>query len=556
VEQFNSYFINVGASLDKKIQNTHIKPDSYISQSVTNTIFFSPVIEDEVISIIKNMKNSSPGWDSIPPSLLKKTYIEFVKPLTHTLNLSIIQGIFPEELKIAKVIPIYKAGDQSTFSNYRPVSVLPSFSKIFEKIMYDRIMSFINKNQLLYDYQFGFRKNRSTSMALIKLLDNITNALDNGECVLGVFLDFSKAFDTVNFKILFMKLKHYGFRGQPLELMKSYLSNRKQYVSFSDANSRKQIIKCGVPQGSILGPILFLLYINDMATVSKAIFPLLFADDTNVFINGKDIDVLMKNMNIELGKLIVWLQCNRLSLNIKKKHFMIFKSKRKKINRPLIPLQMNSEYLQEVTYTKFLGIIIDNELSWSQHINYIKGKIAKGIGIIGKAKHLLNQETLKTLYYSFVYPYLNYCIIVWGNTYNKYVDELFKLQKKVVRIITGSHYLEHTKELFRTLYILPIRKILLYNISQFMYRYIEGTLPDIFNDMFSFNRAYHSYNTRSANLLSVPKHNLNVRSFSIKVTGVRVWNLLTSYNLHICKSLEIFKRNVKIFLNSNDINLF
>jgi hypothetical protein len=216
---------------------------------------------------------------------------------------------------------------------------------------------------------------------------------------------------------------------------------------------------------------------------------------------------------------------------------------------------MNGEHIQEVTHTKFLGVIIDNHLSWSEHIKYIKGKIAKGIGIIGKAKYVLNNKALKTLYYSFIYPYLNYCIIVWGNAYDKYVNELMMLQKKVLRMITGSHYLAHTGELFRNQFILPIKKILWYNIAQFMYRYNKGDLPEIFNSMFTFNRTFHSYNTRTADLLNMPKHNTKLRSFTIKVTGVRVWNKIVLLNLHSCKSIEMFKRSIKSFLNTNEIQL-
>ena len=204
-------------------------------------------------------------------------------PLTHIMNMSILHGVFPSELKIAKVIPLFKAGDKMVMSNYRPVSVLPLFSKILERLMYTRLLKFINENGLLYKFQFGFRESHSPNLAIIYLVDKISNALEEGDYVLGLFLDFSKAFDTVNHNILFEKLEFYGVRGTALDWFKSYLNAREQYVVFDGTESSHKHISCGVLQGSILGPLLFLLYINDLAMVSDKLFSLLFADDSNMF---------------------------------------------------------------------------------------------------------------------------------------------------------------------------------------------------------------------------------------------------------------------------------
>ena len=289
--------------------------------SNSNSIFIAPVVENEVHSLILNLKSNSPGWDSVSATIIKSAERTILKPLTHVLNLSVTTGTFPSEMKIARVIPLLKTGDPMVLTNYRPVSVLPVFSKVLERLMYNRLISFVNKHKLLYSYQFGFRERYSTSLAMINLVDRISQALDDGDYVLGLYLDFTKAFDTVNHQILLQKLEHYGIRGIGLEWFRSYLSHREQYVDFDGTKSKTNWVKCGVPQGSILGPLLFLLYINDLSNVSSFLFSLLFADDSNMFASGKDPNELIHSTNEEIKKISNWLDINKLTLNVKKNTF-------------------------------------------------------------------------------------------------------------------------------------------------------------------------------------------------------------------------------------------
>ena len=281
-------------------------------------MYVASVTEDEVEKIIKGLKDASPGWDGIHAKIVKSTRHVHLDVLTHVFNLSVCNGVFPCELKLAKCIPLFKSDNCMLINNYRPVSLLPVFSKILEKLMYDRLLSFVNKHKLLYKYQFGFREKHGTDIALIVLIDKIVAALNNDEIVLGVYLDLSKAFDIVNHEILIIKLYKYGIRGIVLEWLKSYLSGRSQYVSYCNHDSSSMSVKCGVPQRSILGPLLFLLYVNDIYNVSSVLFTLLFADDTNVFVHGKNIVNLVRTMNEELCKLSDWMDVNKSSLNVEK----------------------------------------------------------------------------------------------------------------------------------------------------------------------------------------------------------------------------------------------
>ena len=346
----------------------------------------------------------------------------YISPLVHILNLSLKQGVFPSELKIARVIPIYKlGGDNMQINNYRPVSVLAFISKIVERIMYNRIIEYVNKHNILYKYQSGFREKHGTNTALIVLIDKTSTAINNGDRVLGVFLDFSKAFVTVDHSILLKKLYKYGIRGAAHKWVSRYLYGRQQFVSFNNKRSKTYSISCGVPQGSILGPLLFLLYVNDIAQVSSILFPIMYADDTNLFLQGKCLNTLIEKMNLELQKIVEWLKCNKLSLNIDKTHYSIFRSIRK---CPVTTnhLKINNENLKHVKDTKFVGVIIDEHLNWASHIKTIKCKLARGIGMLCKARKVLKSSTLL--------PYICYCIEVWGSACDKYISSLFKIQKK------------------------------------------------------------------------------------------------------------------------------
>ena len=262
------------------------------------------------------MNKSAAGYDEMPSSIMKQCVEYYIKPLTFLINMSITQGTVPNELKIAKVIPLYKGEDIQLIENYRPISILPYFSKIFEKVIFRYVIEFIEENNILYEYQFGFRKNHSTSHAIITLVERVNKALDTGKYVVGVFIDLKKAFDTIDHGILMRKLELYGIQRNILNWFKSYLSYRCQYVEYKNTISERKYIHHGVPQGSILGPLLFILYVNDFSRSSDLLFSILFADDTTVLIEGVSYEDIIINLNIELQKVDSWLRANKLTINI------------------------------------------------------------------------------------------------------------------------------------------------------------------------------------------------------------------------------------------------
>ena len=542
--KFNDFFVNVGVSLSDKIPQSSRSAQSYLTDSYTKTLFLTPVNRNELINVIKQLKtNTSSGWDDLSPKILQMCHLHILDPLLHIVNLSLNQGIFPDKLKLAKVVPLFKGNEIYLFTNYRPISILNCFSKIFERVFYNRLYNFLNSENILYDKQFGFRKSFSTEIALTLLLDRITCAIEQGEFVLGVFLDFSKAFDTVNHSILLSKLYYYGIRGVANDWLKSYLTNRKQFVVYDNVKSSEKTILCGVPQGSILGPLLFLIYINDLTKISNVLYTVMYADDTNIFISGKCLRELETIMNRELLLLNEWLFANKLSLNVNKTHFMIICPPKVKLAYN-INLKINNCPIYSVQHTQFLGVILDSKLSWKPHIKHVATKLSKNLGILNKARRHLDMKSLNCLYYAFLYPYFTYCISIWGGTNVTTLQPLIKLQKWAVKTISCKPKRTASSPLFKSLRILTIRQIYDLQVLTFMYKYKKSLLPSVFNSFYITTSTIHHHYTRQHNNYYLPRCRLDLTKSFIKYSGCHLWNALDNTIKSFSGSVSLFKKQI------------
>ena len=305
--------------------------------------------------------------------------------------------------------------------------------------MCKRLTNYIERREILYKGPFGFRSKHSTVQAVISITDKIQRAIEDGLFSCGIFLDLSKAFDTVNHQILITKLEHYGIRGITKDWFISYLENRKQFVSIGSSVSDELVVPCGVPQGSVLGPLLFLLYMNDFNNSSKVFDFHLFATDSNLFCTNKSVLDMEQVVNDNIVNINSWLNCNKLSLNIDKTNFVIFHPPQKKITSS-IKIFINQVQIKQETSLKYLGIYIDCNLNWKSHIQHISKKIKRSIGMLCKIRHFVTSHVITQFYYSLIYPYLTYGITLWGNTYISNLNPIITLQKRVVRIITFSKF--------------------------------------------------------------------------------------------------------------------
>jgi hypothetical protein len=542
--EFCNFFTNIGKQYANDIPPSKFTFDQFMRNKSQQNMFLAPTDPYEVSKLIESLKSkNSSGHDGITPTLIKDIKYEISHPVTILINKSLSTGIVPESLKIAKVIPIYKAKDKEQLNNYRPISLLPTISKILEKIIHKRLYNFLLTQSIFYPSQYGFRPKHSTTQAIHEFVDETITSFENKKTTLGVFLDLSKAFDTIDHGILLKKLEWYGVRGMALEWFRSYLSNRKQFVQYKESKSSTHTIPCGVPQGSVLGPLLFIVYTNDLPnclTHSKAI---LFADDTTISFTSDDIPILFKYVNFDLESLSEWFRANKLSLNIGKTNYVIFRTNSKPLVKDL-NIKIGNEVIERKSVIKFLGVYIDEKLEWHDHINYIKNKLNSSLYALRKVKNILKTNHLITLYYSLIYPYIDYGISLWGSTHSTHINKIFIKQKKAIRIVTRAEYNAHTSPLFKKLNIIKLHDIYILQVAKYMYNFSQQTLPLPLTHIITFNEDIHTHDTRNRNNPHISQRRVSIASNCLRHKGPEIWYSIP-HEIHSMKTIKSFSKRLK-----------
>ena len=543
--KFCNYFTTIADEIVSQIPISDVNPESFLKDRELNSFFMIPITNDETEKSIMELKDNGCGLFKFSTKVLIAIRDILAPILSHIFNLCISQSYFPYELKTGCITPVFKKGDKSDMKNYRPVCSLSPISKIFEKIIYLRMITFIEKNKIFSDNQFGFRKMKSTETALMKFMDFIHNGLSKKQNVGTIFMDLSKAFDVMNHNILKLKLEHYGFRGVILDFIMSFVRDRKYFVNVNGINSISRTVNIGVPQGSTLGPLLFLLYVNDMENSSAIIDFVLFADDTTIMYSCDDFNQLQSTLEAEGNKVIEWLKANKLVINLTKTQSMLFSFKR---GNPNFSLNLENAIIEEQQVTTFLGVLIDNKLTWKSHIAHLCSKISKAIAILRLLRPSFPKNILKMIYMSLIYSYFNYCNLIWGAAENSIIDPLFKLQKKAVRIINKSNYLDHTKPIFMSLKLLTVHQIYDYNCLLFAFKCIICNLFPSHKKRISQCQTVHHYNTRRReNYRTDAMARLRICQRSFLFHGVRLWNSINE-SLKEVHTLSVFKEKIKQYI--------
>ena len=524
---FNKFFVDVADNILRTLPATDksFRDHLGVGNQAIEWFSFQPVTYNMVRDKITNLKNSSSkDCYGVNTKMIKTLKNVIIYPLTKLFNQCIAESVFPTVLKIAKVIPIYKnKGSPDQENDYRPISLLPIFGKVFESLLKDQIIKFLETNELLSQSQYGFRNKRSTTLAINELIRYVTEGMEDGLDTYASFFDLTKAFDCVSHDILLSKLVHYNFHPSGRALIGSYLSERTQYVSYLGNDSNKQILKHGVPQGSVLGPLLFLVYINDLPNNIRGSSVLLFADDTTNLVHFNPTDPIQTIVLNQQSRMQDWFLSNKLSLNNSKTQNLNFSLRYTNTDLPL------------ADSVKFLGIHLDPKLTWEQHVICLASKLSRITYMIRNLVKTVSRETVLSAYHGYFGARMCYAILIWGHS--AHAIKIFKIQRRCIRAIMGLGYREDCRHCFPELRILTLPSAYILQCLTSMKQNIQ---------QFQKHQDFHDYDTRRAHHYLPSFHRLGRTRGGTDYYCIKFFNVLPTR----IKTLEdkVFINKIKSYL--------
>ena len=557
-EVFNSYFVNVASNLKEPIVPSNFEVlNEYVNSKIPNDTEFiiTPTNDTYVRNFLSLLNtNKSTGIDNIGPKILKLSANVITPSITFIVNKSIKSGEFPNAWKEAKVKPLFKSGAKSDVNNYRPISILPTISKLIEKWVNNQFLEYLNTFDLLHKSQSGFRPKYSTESALIQMVDSWLEAINSGKLIGCVLVDFRKAFDLVDHKILLKKLKYYKCHETCLKWFESYLTSRTQRVSLGSHLSDPAYVTCGVPQGSILGPLLFLIFINDLPLALKQSAAVdLYADDTIFYDFQTNIDQLQSNLQLTLNSLQDWCRQNGMVINTEKTKVMLIttRQKRQRLQKSVLSLRYSDIDIRMSTCDKILGVFVDENLLWNDQFHHISKKLASYLWLLSKIRSYLSPSHRLLFYNAYIKPHIEYCSIIWSNTSNSNINKINKLQRRACKLILSQEY-SGLEESLKRLNILSFDQSVFLNKAKIMYKVHNNIAPSYLQELFHMRDI--NLNNTVSNLRSVAQHNYivpqpkcNLFKGSLTFSGVIVWNSIP-VEIKMSPTLDNFVKRCTMWL--------
>ena len=562
--RFNEYFTSVGSSAAQEaydfacVHNYHINPAVptllRTPDDCPDLFRFIPVLEKDVECVIKGFSsNIAPGRDKIATRVLKDCLPVIIPNIASTIDNSFRSNCFPKVWKMAEVTPVLKSGNPEDPCNHRPLSLLPMLSKVSERLAQRQFVDYITTNKKLSENQSGNRKCHSTETALLHVTDDFFMAIDKSEVSVVVLLDMSKTFNSIRYDLLLQKLQSIGVASSSLEWFHNYLSGRSQRVRIGDAISDPLPLKYGVPQGSILGPVLFTIYVNDLLSVPAHCKSVCHVDDCKLYLSFRSTDIarVFGYLNEDLREICRWCCQNSFLINPVKTKILLDGVPQLLRKLPPTSISLLGKEITPVPVAKDLGVYIDQSLTYNDHVAKTTSNCIFKLVQISRIKHLLDRKTLLLLTNAFVFSTMYYCSTVWANTSQRNIKKLQLVQNFAARIVLGFKKFDHISQGIKSLNWLTVKERLYFNDAVMVFKCVNNLVPEYLADMFVPRSRIHSRVTRSCNLLHIPRCRLSSGQRAFTYRGCKLWNNLPN-DLKAAENVNAFRlRLLNVLLSGN-----